>query len=299
MPDFGLSCRTESVRDLLMSGKAVPRIAFQGELGAYGHQACVEARPDHEPLPCPTFEDAIDAVRKGLADLGMIAVENSTYGRVADVHHLLPDSGLHIVDEAFVRVHINLLAVRGAKLSDVRRVRSMAILLGQARGFIRDHGLATLNWSDNAAGAREVARLGDKAEAALASEIAAQINGLDILARHIEDNDNNTTRFLIMSRDANLTRRGDLGMMTSFVFRVRNIPAALYKAMGGFATNGVNMTKLESYMVGGQFTATQFYAEIEGHPDDDSVARAFEELDYFTDYFHLMGVYPSAKRRHA
>ena len=275
------------------------KIAFQGEPGAYGHQACAETRPDYTPLPCPTFEDAIDAVRRGDADLGMIGVENSTYGRVADVHLLLPESGLHIVDEAFVRVHINLLAVPGATLAQVRRARSMSILLGQARGFLRGHNIATLNWSDNAAAAREVARLKDPAEAALASEIAAEIYGLEVLARHIEDNDNNTTRFLIMARDTDLSRRGDLGMMTSFVFRVRNIPAALYKAMGGFATNGVNMTKLESYMVGGQFTATQFYAEIEGHPDDAPVRRALEELDYFTDMIRLMGVYPAAARRHA
>jgi prephenate dehydratase len=275
------------------------RIAFQGEPGAYGHQACREARPDLDPLPCATFEDAIEAVRSGAAAFGMIAVENSTYGRVADVHHLLPDSGLHIVDEAFVRVHVNLLAVRGATLADVRRVRSMSILLGQARGFIREHGLETLNWSDNAAGAREVARLADKSEAAFASEIAAEIYGLDVLAAHVEDNDNNTTRFLVMAREPDLRRRGDRGMMTSFVFRVRNIPAALYKALGGFATNGINMTKLESYMVGGQFTATQFYAEIEGHPDDDAVIRAMDELAFFTDRVRLMGVYPAARRRHA
>lgn len=274
------------------------KIAFQGELGAYGHQACIEARPDMEPLPCPTFEDALEAVRTGAADYGMIGVENSTYGRVADVHLLLPESGLHIVDEAFVRVHINLLAVPGATLADLRRVRSMSILLGQARGFIKQHKLATLNWSDNAAAARDVAALGDKAEGALASEIAAQIYGLAVLARHIEDHDRNTTRFLIMARDADLSRRGELGMMTSFVFRVRNIPAALYKAMGGFATNGVNMTKLESYMVGGAFTATQFYAEIEGHPEDRNVALALEELAYFTDMVKLMGVYPAAARRH-
>ena len=274
------------------------KIAFQGELGAYGHQACVEARPDMEPLPCPTFEDALEAVRTGIADYGMIGVENSTYGRVADVHLLLPDSGLHIVDEAFVRVHISLLAVPGATLSDLKRVRSMSILLGQARAFIKQHKLATLNWSDNAAAARDVAALGDKSEGALASEIAAQIYGLDVLARHIEDHDRNTTRFLIMARDADLSRRGEMGMMTSFVFRVRNIPAALYKAMGGFATNGVNMTKLESYMVGGAFTATQFYAEIEGHPDDANVALALEELAYFTDMVKLMGVYPAAARRH-
>ena len=274
------------------------KIAFQGELGAYGHQACIEARPDMEPLPCPTFEDALEAVRNGQADYGMIGVENSTYGRVADVHLLLPESGLHIVDEAFVRVHINLLAVPGSQLSDLKRVRSMSILLGQARGFIKQHKLATLNWSDNAAAARDVAALGDKSEAAFASEIAGKIYGLDVLARHVEDHDRNTTRFLIMSRAPDLTRRGDKGMMTSFVFRVRNIPAALYKAMGGFATNGVNMTKLESYMVGGAFTATQFYAEIEGHPEDRNVALALEELAYFTDMVKMMGVYPAAARRH-
>ena len=274
------------------------KIAFQGELGAYGHQACIEARPGMDPLPCPTFEDALEAVRDGRADYGMIGVENSTYGRVADVHLLLPDSGLHIVDEAFVRVHINVLAVPGAQLSDLKRVRSMSILLGQARGFIRQHKLATLNWSDNAAAARDVAALGDKSEGALASEIAGKIYGLDVLAQHIEDHDRNTTRFLIMSRTPDTTRRGDMGMMTSFVFRVRNIPAALYKAMGGFATTGVNMTKLESYMVGGAFTATQFYAEIEGHPEDANVALAMEELAYFTDMVKLMGVYPAAARRH-
>ena len=161
------------------------RIAFQGEPGAYGHQACIEARPDLEPLPCATFEEAIEAVRKGDAELGMIGVENSTYGRVADVHQLLPDSGLHIIDEAFVRVHINALGLPGSKLSDLKRVRSMSILLGQAREFIRDNGLQTLNWSDNAAAAREVASLGDPSEGALASEIAAKIYGLDVLARHV------------------------------------------------------------------------------------------------------------------
>jgi len=208
------------------------RIAFQGEPGAYGHQACVEARPDYEPLPCPTFQSAIESVRKGDADLGMIAVENSTYGRVGDVHTLLPESGLHIVDEAFVRVRINLLGKKGAQL------------------------------------------------------------------RNIEDHDRNTTRFLIMAREPDLKRRGNHGMVTSFVFRVRNIPAALYKAMGGFATNGVNMTKLESYMVDGHFTATQFYAEVEGHPDDRNVQLAMEELEYFTTNIRLMGVFPAAARRH-
>jgi prephenate dehydratase len=273
------------------------RIAFQGELGAYGHQACRQAHPEMDPLPCPTFEDAIDVVRRGDADLGMIAVENSTYGRVADVHHLLPESGLHIVGEAFVRVHINLLAVKGATLDRVRRVRSMPILLGQCRDFIRRHGLATMGWTDNAGAAREIARLADPAEAALASEIAAEIYGLDVLARHIEDRSNNTTRFLVMARAPDLTRRGDGQMMTTFVFRVRNIPAALYKALGGFATNGVNMTKLESYMMDGSFSATQFYADIEGHPDDPNVRLALDELAYFTSSMSVLGVYPTDRGR--
>jgi prephenate dehydratase len=272
------------------------RIAFQGELGAYSHAACRQARPDMEAVPCATFEDVIEKTRSGTVDLGMLAVENSTYGRVADVHSLLPQSGLHIIDEAFVRVHISLLAVKGATLHQVRRVRCMSILHGQCRGFIRKHGLETLNWHDNAAGAREVAALGDPAEAALASALAGEIYGLDVLADQIEDQANNTTRFLVMSRAPDLTRRSD-HMMTTFTFRVRNIPAALYKAMGGFATNGVNMTKLESYMVGGSFTATEFYADIEGHPEDAGVARALEELAYFTSSVHVLGVYPADRAR--
>ena len=272
------------------------RIAFQGEPGAYSHQACRQSRPGMAALPCPTFEEVIDQVRRGDADLGMLAVENSTYGRVADVHSLLPQSGLHIVDEVFVRVHINLLAVKGTRLADVRRVRCMSILHGQCRGFIKAHGLATLNWHDNAAAAREVAALGDPAEAALASELAGEIYGLDLLAREIEDFSNNTTRFLVMSRQSDHSPRA-AQMMTSFTFRVRNIPAALYKAMGGFATNGVNMTKLESYMVGGSFTATEFYADIEGHPEDPPVKRALEELDYFTSQHQILGVYPADRQR--
>ncbi|SFS00941.1 prephenate dehydratase [Yoonia litorea] len=276
----------------------VQKIAFQGELGAYGHEACVTARPDFDPLPCPTFDSAISAVRDGEADLGMIAVENSTYGRVADVHSLLPESGLHIVDETFVRVHINLLGTPGASLSDVKEAHGHPVILPQCAAFLKEHGIRGRTSSDNARAAREVADGGDPSQAALASELAADIYGLELLARHIEDHARNTTRFLIMARDPDYTRRGDHGMMTSFVFRVRNIPAALYKAMGGFATNGVNMTKLESYMVGGDFMATQFYAEIEGHPDDANVKLALEELAYFTDHLLIMGVYPAAARRH-
>jgi prephenate dehydratase len=273
------------------------RIAFQGEPGAYSHQACREARPDFTPLPCATFEDVIEAVRRGDADLAMLPVENTTYGRVADIHRLLPASGLHIVDEAFVRVHINLLGVRGAQLSGVRRALCHLVLLPQCGAFLRANGIEGAITTDNARGAREVSERGDPSLAALASDLAAEVYGLDILARHIEDADHNTTRFLIMSREPDYKRRGNHGMMTTFVFRVRNIPAALYKALGGFATNGVNMTKLESYMVDGSFNATQFYADIEGHPDDRSVRLALEELDYFTSEVKVLGVYPADPRR--
>ena len=273
------------------------RIAFQGEPGAYSHQACRQSRPDMEAIPCPTFEEVIEQVRSGKCDLGMLAVENSTYGRVADVHTLLPESGLHIIDEAFGRVHISLLAVKGTKIDQIRRVRCMSILHGQARGFIKRHNLATLNWHDNAAAAREVAALNDPAEAALASALAGEIYGLDVLATEIEDQANNTTRFLVMSREPDMTRRGAGMMITTFTSRVRNIPAALYKALGGFATNGVNMTKLESYMVGGSFTATEFYADIEGHPEDANVALALEELRYFTSQVNILGVYPADRQR--
>lgn len=271
-----------------MTGK----IAFQGELGAYSHEACRKAYPDMEPLPCPVFADAMSAVLNGDADLAMIAVENSTYGRVADVHRLLPSSGLYTIAEAFVRVRISLLGIAGAKLDDIKRVRSMSVLLGQCGKFLQDHNLKTLNWSDNAAAAREIASMANPAEAALASSLAGEIYGLDVLAENIEDSSNNTTRFLVMSREPDYARRGTGPMTTSFVFRVRSIPAALYKAMGGFATNGVNMTKLESYMLDGSFTATQFYADIDGHPEDDNVKLAMEELDYFADHIKILGVYP-------
>ncbi|MFC2968474.1 prephenate dehydratase [Acidimangrovimonas pyrenivorans] len=274
------------------------RIAFQGELGAYSHQACHDARPGMEAVPCRTFEDAIELCRKGEVDLAMLPVENTTYGRVADIHRLLPESGLHIVDEAFVRVHINLLGVPGTKLEQVKRAHCHLVLLPQCASFLRDNDIAGVVSSDNARAAREVAEMGNPEDAALASDLAADVYGLDILARHIEDHKHNTTRFLIMAREPDLKRRGSSGMMTTFVFRVRNIPAALYKAMGGFATNGVNMTKLESYMVDGSFTATQFYADIEGHPDDRNVQLALEELRYFTSQMKLLGVYPADPRRH-
>ncbi|NGQ89332.1 prephenate dehydratase [Rhodobacter sp. HX-7-19] len=273
------------------------RIAFQGELGAYSHQACTQARPEMEAVPCQTFEDVVELTRSGAVDLGMLAVENSTYGRVADVHSLLPRAGLHIVDEAFVRVHVNLLGVPGATLDQITEAHGHVVILPQCAGFLRKHGIKGKVSSDNARAAREVAEAGNPARAALASELAARIYGLDVVARHIEDHANNTTRFLVMSRDPDLSRRGAGRMMTTFTFRVRNIPAALYKAMGGFATNGVNMTKLESYMVGGSFTATEFYADIEGHPEDPNVKLAFDELRYFTSAFNILGVYPADRER--
>ena len=272
-------------------------IAFQGEPGAYSHQACRAYRPEMDALPCRTFEDTIEAVRQNRARLAMLPVENSTYGRVADIHHLLPESGLHIIGEGFVRVRIALLAVPGTRIEEVTDAMSHPVLLGQCRGFMRQHGIRSIVGPDTAGSAMEVAKRGEKSLAALAAPLAGEIYGLDVLASGIEDRQNNTTRFLVMAREPDFSRRpnpvGGQTMMTTFVFRVRNIPAALYKALGGFATNGVNMTKLESYMVNGIFTATQFYADIEGHPEDPPVARALEELAYFTSSLEILGVYPA------
>ena len=275
-----------------MTGK----IAFQGELGAYSHQACRQARPGMDVVPCRTFEDAIEAVKSGDADLAMLPVENSTYGRVADIHSLLPGSGLRIIDEAFVRVHIALLAVPGAQPSQITTAMSHTVLLGQCRDYLKAHNLRAVTGADTAGSAKLVAEKGDPTLAALASSLAGEIYGLQVIADQIEDQSNNTTRFLVMSPVADHSHRAD-HMMTTLTFRVRNIPAALYKAMGGFATNGVNMTKLESYMVGGSFTATAFYADIEGHPDDAAVRRALEELAYFTTETEILGVYPADPRR--
>ncbi len=276
-----------------MSGK----IAFQGEPGAYGHEACVKARPQMDVLPCETFEDVIEAVRRGDAEEAMLPIENSTYGRVADIHRLLPESGLHIRDEAFVRVRICLLALPGAKLEQITDVHAHLVLLPQSSLFLNKHGIKGHAAADSAGAAAQLAGTSDKSQGVLASALAGEIYGLDVLAQDIEDHGHNTTRFVIMGREPDLRPRGTHGMITTFVFEVRNIPAALYKAMGGFATNGVNMTKLESYMVDGSFTATRFYADIEGHPEDAPVARAMEELDYFTNNIEVLGVYPADPAR--
>tara|TARA_R110002110_G_scaffold227724_1_gene443170 strand:- start:5607 stop:6446 length:840 start_codon:yes stop_codon:yes gene_type:complete len=276
--------------------KTAPRIAFQGALGAYSHEACIQARPEMIPVPCTTFEGVIRAVREERADLAMLPVENTTYGRVADIHRLLPQSGLKIIGEDFVRVRIALMARPGVTLKDVKHVRAHLVLLPQARSFLDANGITAEPAADSAGAAAELAETANSMDGVLASEVAADIHGLNVLARDIEDLDHNTTRFLLMSPDIDMTRRGGK-MLTTFVFEVRNIPAALYKAMGGFATNGVNMTKLESYMVGGSFTATQFYADIEGHPDDAPVKRALEELAYFTNMINILGVYPEHPKR--
>ena len=274
-----------------------PKIAFQGEPGAYGHEACRKARPQMDALPCETFEEVIGAVREGRAELAMLPIENSTYGRVADIHRLLPESGLHIRDEAFVRVRICLLGLPGARLEDITDVRAHLVLLPQSSRFLRDHGIRGHAAADSAGAAAELAGTEDRSQGVLASALAAEIYGLDVLASDIEDHGHNTTRFVIMGRKPDLSRRGSHGMITTFVFEVRNIPAALYKALGGFATNGVNMTKLESYMIDGSFTATRFYADIEGHPEDAPVSRALEELDYFTNHIEILGVYPADPAR--
>lgn len=276
---------------------AKPRIAFQGELGAYSHQACREVYPDMEPLPCATFEDAVASVKSGTAALAMLPVENSLYGRVADIHRLLPESGLYIIAEHFVSVRIELLGVPGAKLSDIKQAHSHTVLLGQCRRFLKEHNIKTVTGADTAGSAMAIAAAGDKSQGALASKLAGEIYGLVPLASDIQDAAHNTTRFLVMSpRKIEADPNGGTAI-TSFVFQVRNLPAALYKAMGGFATNGVNMVKLESYMVDGSFTATQFYADIEGHIEDQNVRYAMEELGFFTSFVKVLGTYPRSTRR--
>jgi prephenate dehydratase len=269
-----------------------PRIAFQGEPGANSDEACRAYFPDHEPSPHAAFEDAFDAVRRGDCVLALIPVENSIAGRVADVHHLLPSSGLKIVGERFKPIRFQLMANPGTRIEDVTTVVSMPIALGQCRKTLRRLGVRTEPSGDTAGAAKALAEHPDPTRAAIAPGLAARIYGLEVLLADIEDEAHNTTRFLVMSAEADPPRpAASAPCVTSFVFRVRNIPAALYKALGGFATNGVNMTKLESYMENGAFTATFFYAEVDGRPEDAPLGRALEELSYFSDHFEVLGVY--------
>ena len=269
------------------------RVAFQGEPGAYANLAACEALPHATAVPRPTFDDAVAAVRDGETELAIIPVENSLHGRIADIHHLLPEAGLYIVGEHFHRVRHQLLGVKGAALDGLKTVLSQRPALGQCRKLIRDMKLTAQNWHDTAGAARHVAELNDPTVAAIASGLAAEIYGLDILKPDVEDEPHNMTRFLIMAHEPDDAPLDSGPVVTTFVFRVRNVPAALYKAMGGFATNGVNMTKLESYQLGGSFNATQFYADIEGHPQEHNVRLALEELRFFTSKLTILGVYPA------
>ena len=270
------------------------RIAFQGELGANSHEACVAAFPDMEPVPHAAFEEAFDAVKTGDCQLGMIPVENSIAGRVADVHHLLPSSGLKIIGERFKPIHFQLMVNPGVKLEDVKTVASMPIALGQCRKSLRRMGLKTVPVGDTALAAKLLSENPDPTHGAVSPALAAELYGLEIVARDIEDEHNNTTRFLVMTADKNPPPPPfTTPCVTSFIFRVRNLPAALYKALGGFATNGVNMTKLESYVENGAFTATFFYAEVDGRPEDRDLALALEELRFFSERFEILGVYPA------
>lgn len=272
-------------------------IAFQGRPGAYSDLACRTAFPGRATLPCDTFEAAIDAVRSGVAELAMLPCENSLAGRVPDIHHLLPESGLSVVGEHFQRVEHCLLAPAGATVATLRRVHSHAVALGQVRVLLRELGLQAVVEADTAGSAQLVAEWNNPEDAAIASALAAEIYGLQILRRNVEDAAHNTTRFYVMAREPQLPPPDAPHLMTTFVFRVRNVPAALYKALGGFATNAVNMTKLESYMVGGEFTATQFLCDVEGHPDQPPLARALEELRFFSRELKILGVYPAAPFR--
>jgi prephenate dehydratase len=268
-------------------------IAFQGVPGAYSNLACRAAFPDMKPLPCESFEDMFAAVREGRAELAMVPIENSVAGRVADIHHLLPESTLHIIGERFQRVNHQLLAVKGATLADLKTVRSHIQALAQCRNTLREMGLTPVTRADTAGSAAEIAEKGDKSIGAIASSLAAEIYGLDILKGDMEDAAHNTTRFVVMAREPIDPDPADGPVVTSFVFKVRSVPAALYKALGGFATNGVNITKLESYILDGQFTVAQFYADIEGHPDQRPVKLALEELSFFSREVRILGVYPA------
>lgn len=273
------------------------RIAFQGAHGAYSDMACRTVFPDFATVPCPSFEDTFAAVRDGEARYAMIPIDNSSAGRVADIHHLLPDSGLHIVGEQFQTVNHNLLGAPGARLEGIRKVHSHIQALSQCRQYLRRRGLEPVVHADTAGAAAEVAERGDPSEAAIASRLAADIYGLDFLASDIEDLEHNTTRFLIMALEPIDPDPEQGPVVTSLVFRVRSVPAALYKALGGFATNGVNITKLESYILDSRFNVAQFYTDIEGHPDNRLVRLALEELGFFSREVKILGVYPASPFR--
>jgi prephenate dehydratase len=268
------------------------RIVFQGQPGAYSHLACRQVCPYLEPVPTESFEEAFAAVREGQAERAMIPIENSVAGRVGDIHHLMPHGGLKIIGEHFQRVNHHLLAVPGARLEDIETVHSHVHALNQCRQLVRELGLTPKIHADTAGAAAEVAAAGRIEQAAIASRLAAEIYGLDILRSDLEDAEHNTTRFVVLAREAREPPPYEGPVITSFLFQVRNVPAALYKALGGFATNGVNMIKLESY-VDARFSQAQFYAEVLGHPEQEAVKNAFEELAFFSHEVERLGVYPA------
>jgi len=282
-----------------MSAAKRQKIAFQGEPGANSHLACRDAFPSMEALPCATFEDALAAVKDSEAKLAMIPIENSVAGRVADIHHLLPDSGLHIVGEHFERIRHQLLTLPGVKLGELKTVHSHAMALGQCHKAIRTLKLTPVVEADTAGAARHLRESGDRTSSVIASTLAAEIYGLKIAKADIEDAEHNTTRFVVLASKPDHAKAKDGPVITTFVFRVRNVPAALYKALGGFATNGVNMTKLESYQLEGSFNATMFYADIEGHPDGRLVKLAMEELHFFSSEVRVLGTYKASPFRAA
>ena len=273
------------------------RIAYQGELGANSHVACLERFPELESVPCATFEDALQAVKSGDCTYAMIPIENTLAGRVADVHHLLPEAGLYVVGEHFLPIRFQLMTLKGAKLDQITDVYSHIHALGQCRNIIRKLGAKAHISGDTAGAARQVSEWGDMSKAALAPALAADMYDLEILASDVEDAEHNTTRFVILSAEPDDAEPGDGPFVTTFIFRERNVPAALYNAMGGFATNGVNMTKLESYQIDGAFTATMFYADIDGHPSDRNVRLAMEELSFFSSELIILGTYRASDTR--
>jgi prephenate dehydratase len=273
-------------------------IAFQGVPGAYSDLACRHAYPGWATLPCPSFEAAMSAVREDRAEMAMLPCENSLAGRVPDIHRLLPDSGLSVIGEHFERVEHCLLARKGATLQTIRKAHSHPVALGQVLKILKELDLTPVIQADTAGAAEMIARNGTDEDAAIASELAAEIYGLEILRRNVEDALHNTTRFYVMTKERRMAAANEmLNPVTTFVFRVRNMPAALYKALGGFATNGVNMTKLESYMLDGNFTATQFLCDVDGHPDEPHLFRALEELRFFSRELRVLGTYPASPFR--
>jgi len=273
------------------------KIVFQGEMGAYSHIACQKKYPDMEPVPAATFEDAFAKVKNKEVKYAMIPIDNSLAGRVADIHYLLPTSDLYIVDEFFLPIEHQLIVVDGASEKTIKNVMSHRHALGQCRNIISELKLNQIVGADTAGSAKIISDNNDLTTAVLASELAADFYGLKILKRNVEDANHNTTRFIVLSAEPDDAEPNKKPTITSMVFRVRNVPAALYKAMGGFATNSVNLTKLESYIIGGSFSAAQFYVDIEGHPHDENVRLALEELDFFSSELRILGVYYASDMR--